>query len=392
MRFVHLADTHLGFRQYGLYEREADFYQVFEEAVAQIIRERPDFVVHSGDLFDFPKPQPRALWVAQRCFARLREKGIPVYAITGNHDTLMRRGSLPPQVLYDEFNVKIITEENPFYLHKGVFVGGSPYISKFYSTSLKETLNILSEKAKKHQKSILLLHQGIEKYLPFDFELKLEEIPANFNYYAMGHIHSRIVRNFGNGKLAYPGSTELWSISEYEDAVKNGKGFFVVDISGDEPDVQPVTIPLARDIIREKIRGSEALEKIGDIKKRISSLRKKPLLYLELDGEGYERPAVQQRLASELSELALSLRISYISEKIIERKSSLDKAIDIAGMIGEALEDREKARLANLLFAALSEGNDEKAVEEAEKYFECMKSGGKESEGKKSGGKESDGK
>lgn len=50
MKFAHLSDTHLGYRQYGLIEREDDFYNVFNEIVDKIIDERVDFVIHSGDL------------------------------------------------------------------------------------------------------------------------------------------------------------------------------------------------------------------------------------------------------------------------------------------------------------------------------------------------------
>ena len=36
MKFAHLADTHLGYRQYGLFEREKDFYEVFEKVIDKI--------------------------------------------------------------------------------------------------------------------------------------------------------------------------------------------------------------------------------------------------------------------------------------------------------------------------------------------------------------------
>ena len=45
MKFAHLADTHLGYRQYGLFEREKDFYEVFEKVIDKIIEENVDFVV-----------------------------------------------------------------------------------------------------------------------------------------------------------------------------------------------------------------------------------------------------------------------------------------------------------------------------------------------------------
>ena len=40
MKFAHLADTHLGYRQFGLIEREKDFYEVFEKVIDKIGEQR----------------------------------------------------------------------------------------------------------------------------------------------------------------------------------------------------------------------------------------------------------------------------------------------------------------------------------------------------------------
>ena len=52
VRIAHLADTHLGHKQYNLEERENDIYDVLEEIGEIILEEKLDIVIHSGDLFD----------------------------------------------------------------------------------------------------------------------------------------------------------------------------------------------------------------------------------------------------------------------------------------------------------------------------------------------------
>ena len=69
MRFLHLADTHLGFRQFagrldpvrGINQREADVYRAWHHAVGYRGGVGVDAVVHAGDLFDGPRPTPRAM-------------------------------------------------------------------------------------------------------------------------------------------------------------------------------------------------------------------------------------------------------------------------------------------------------------------------------------------
>ncbi|MBN2330526.1 MAG: DNA repair exonuclease [Candidatus Aenigmarchaeota archaeon] len=369
MRFAHLADTHLGFRQYGLHERELDFYHAFEQIVMRIVEERPDFVIHSGDLFDFPRPQPRALWVASRCFSKLKEKGIPVYAITGNHDMIMQRGAMPPHVLFGELGMRMITEDEPFFVHRGVFIGGTPYTSKYFSPRLIETMSILSKSAAKHKKSVLVMHQGIDRFLPQMHEIRLEDIPKNFDYYAFGHVHSRIQHPFGKGRLAYAGSTELWSLNEYDDYRKNGKGFFMVDLDGDEPDVQPVDIQLSREIIKQRLHADSLDESLSRLRSMISGMGSKPLAFLEVDSGGYDRKTLHDKLLEQLSELVLSLRVSYKAEADLEAERVLTRTFDIPEMIRRSVKDSKKANLAIQLFRALSSGEDDEALRIAEDFY-----------------------
>jgi DNA repair protein SbcD/Mre11 len=93
VRIVHLADTHLGFRQFhrtddrGRNIRELDVYGAFDAAVERAIELRPAAVIHAGDLFDSYHPSSAALAVALDGIARLSEAGIPFVVIAGNHST-----------------------------------------------------------------------------------------------------------------------------------------------------------------------------------------------------------------------------------------------------------------------------------------------------------------
>ena len=93
MRLVHLADLHLGFRQYqrltpaGVNQREADVARAFVRAVDQTIALRPDLVVIAGDVFHTVRPSNPAILHAFRQFTRLR-LALPqadVVMVAGNH-------------------------------------------------------------------------------------------------------------------------------------------------------------------------------------------------------------------------------------------------------------------------------------------------------------------
>ncbi|HEU5304132.1 MAG TPA: metallophosphoesterase, partial [Gemmatimonadales bacterium] len=119
MKLAHIADPHLGIRQYhrqtsaGINQREADIAQAFRAAIDGVIAARPDAVVVAGDLFHSVRPTNSAIVFAFRQFQRLRDAlpHVPVVLIAGNHDTprSVETGSILR--LFEELGVDVATEE-----------------------------------------------------------------------------------------------------------------------------------------------------------------------------------------------------------------------------------------------------------------------------------------
>src|SRR5437870_12943405 len=95
VKLAHLADLHLGFRQYdrqtprGGNQREADVAEAFRRAVDDLLVQRPELVLLAGDAFHSVRPtNPAILFLFQQLHrppAGLPES--PVVLIAGNHDT-----------------------------------------------------------------------------------------------------------------------------------------------------------------------------------------------------------------------------------------------------------------------------------------------------------------
>ena len=98
MRFIHISDSHLGasglsrrLSPSGYNQREEDICNSFQAAVDQIIELKPDFVLHTGDLFHTVRPTNRIINFAIRQILRVVNLEIPMVIISGNHDTPKQR-------------------------------------------------------------------------------------------------------------------------------------------------------------------------------------------------------------------------------------------------------------------------------------------------------------
>ena len=373
MKFAHLADTHLGYRQFGLYEREKDFYEVFEKIIDRIIEEKVDFVIHSGDLFDNSRPSPLALLTFQKCLIKLKNANIPVYAIAGNHDSVLRKGAIPPQVLFKKFGLKVISPINTNYMYEDIFIAGLPYYSSSQYKNLKNKLSELSKKAANHEKSILVLHQGIDKYFNLQYELEIGDVPDNFTYYAMGHLHNFINDDFGKGKLVYPGSSEIWKTTELSDYRKNGKGFVIVDLDGKKPSVERIKIDLPREFIERTLDYDKLGSETDALKQTIKDFDKKPILNLTVNNVTSASTA-HEFITNELDDFALMIRPKFK----VPGEESIDLIIDKENALGpievlssrlEKYDDEEITKFATELYNLLSKDKSEDARELMDEFY-----------------------
>jgi exonuclease SbcD len=85
-RFLHMADCHLGYRQYNLKERFNDFGRAFHHVINVAIEQKVDFVLLAGDLFHKRAIDALTLNQAIHALERLRDARIPCIAVQGNHE------------------------------------------------------------------------------------------------------------------------------------------------------------------------------------------------------------------------------------------------------------------------------------------------------------------
>src|SRR5438105_10193970 len=87
IKFLHLSDVHLGCRRYNLEERTKDFFRSWHDVIVRhALPNRVDFVLIAGDFFDRRNIDPQTMNHALAGLQLLKDAGIPVVAIEGNHD------------------------------------------------------------------------------------------------------------------------------------------------------------------------------------------------------------------------------------------------------------------------------------------------------------------
>ncbi len=241
MKIFHIADTHLGFSAYnkldpefGLNQREVDFYNAFENFVDITLEQRPDLILHAGDLFDSVRPTNRAISFALEQLIRLSEAKIPIVLIAGNHETPRLRETGSVFRLFEHL-------DQVFPIYKGRYesvelptldlkVHCVPHCMD--AEILQESLeNLMPDSNVKY--NIAMLHAavvGINAFRSSEFneqDVASGYLKPVFDYIALGHYHEfiKVEEN-----AYYSGSTE--HINFLEAGHKN-KGF--IELNFEDP-------------------------------------------------------------------------------------------------------------------------------------------------------------
>ncbi|HEX4204463.1 MAG TPA: exonuclease SbcCD subunit D [Ktedonobacteraceae bacterium] len=257
--FMHIADVHLGYEQYGVRERFNDFSRAFWDIIDEALRRNVDFLVIAGDLFNKRAIDAQTLIHAIEGLKKLKERAIPVLAIEGNHDRSYYRDGLSwlQFLCYQDY----ITLLNPI-MHNGapeltpwqpstmrgayvnllaghLRVYGLPWQGAAIGHSMEGMVQALAatreqEAASGVEYRLLAMHTGIDGQVPrlqgLPTRGQFEALHPYIDYLALGHVHKPYEFD---GWIYNPGSTETCSAEESQ---WDDRGYYYVEIDTEQPE------------------------------------------------------------------------------------------------------------------------------------------------------------
>lgn len=272
MKFLHLADLHLGKRVNGFSMLE-DQAHILRQILAILDDEQPDGVLIAGDVYDKSVPSVEAVELLDGFLTELRTRGVQVLLISGNHDSPERLafggrvmdscgihispvydGALAPVTLHDAFG--------PVHVWLLPFVKPAHVRRWFPDADIESYTDAVAE-AVAHMdidtaaRNVLVTHQfvtggtrsGSEELSVGGTDNVDSGVFAPFDYVALGHLHG--AQHIGRETIRYAGSPLKYSFSE----ARQHKSVTVVTL-GEKGDVQVRTVALTPLRELREIRGS----------------------------------------------------------------------------------------------------------------------------------------
>jgi len=197
VKFIHAADIHLDSPLHGLErydgspvdEIRSATRRAFDNLIELAIDEEVDFVLLAGDIYDGDwKDYNTGLYFVER-MVRLREAGIRVFIVAGNHDAasqITKHLRLPE-------NVKMFATNKPERTvldDLGVAICGQGFANR----AVTEDLSLAYHQGDPQLFNIGLLHTcldgkpGHESYAPCTVDGLRSK---GYQYWALGHVHKR---------------------------------------------------------------------------------------------------------------------------------------------------------------------------------------------------------
>lgn len=293
VKFIHAADLHLDspFKSRSKMPPNildilmTSTYKSVTRMIDFAIHEQVDFILIAGDIFDQSNRSLKSEIFLKKEFNRLKEKGIFVYMIHGNHDPISSgfKTTWPDNVSVFKENVEsyemMSSNGERIYLH-----GFSYLLDESYENKLDEYPTNTDNRGI----HIGLLH-GTYASTKYDAkrytEFNLESLNSKlYHYWALGHIHVRSELS-DLPQIHYPGNIQGRHKNETGD-----KGFLLVQ--GDDISLSTEFVPVQEVIFEnfeldaKSLRKEDLYQQIVEFKQSIRETSKHIInLKVHYDGE-----------------------------------------------------------------------------------------------------------
>lgn len=272
MRFLHLSDLHLGKRvnEFSMLEDQA---YILKEILNIIDEQKVEAVLIAGDIYDKVIPSAEAVRLLDDFLTRLAARELPVFLISGNHDSAERVafGSrlmssrqiyLSPVFESDVEPITISDRYGEIHIYMLPFVKPS-LVKRVYPEEEIITYQDAVNAAVQHmqidtdKRNVLLAHQFVTGAARCDSEELsvggVDDVDASvfdgFDYVALGHLHGP--QKIGKETVRYSGTPLKYSFSE----ANQKKAAVIVDVE-EKGKINIQQIPLVPKHDMREIRGT----------------------------------------------------------------------------------------------------------------------------------------
>lgn len=239
MRFLHIADLHLGKQLYELPLIEED-QPFWVNSFLQLARDKkPDAVVIAGDVYDRTAPSNEAVMLLDRLVSVLAEMNIPVMLVAGNHDSGQKlsfagdvlssggihisgliKKDIPKVTLTDEFG-KVNFYLVPYIFPSAVSDALGDKDIRSYDEAFRKLLD--AQNIDYSERNVIVAHQNVTAFGIEPERGGSESMIGGvggidysafegFEYAALGHIHK--AQKIGCEHIRYAGSPLCYHFEE----------------------------------------------------------------------------------------------------------------------------------------------------------------------------------
>ncbi len=332
---MHISDVHLGCTRYHLKESQRDFFDAWIDVLRKYaIDEKVDFVIMCGDFFHKRSVPPETMNYAFAGLTMLKDAGIPVVSIEGNHDQKYNDNDyswlrslanwnllylLEPKITEGKMAYEPWDDDKKrggFLDLGGARIFGSDWFGASANKAIPKLTDAIEENMREGAFHILMLHTDVEGHqthpIPALTIENLKKLKSVTNYVGLGHTHKCYeIENWAFN----PGSLEITSIDEFKEI----RGAWLVEVD----EQHNVKANHVRDYTQRPFqRLSFDVDGYSDTKKLTKDILERVTKEAKIP-EGDKKPILEITLRGHLGFPNSSLELDKIRRKAQEKTDAL---------------------------------------------------------------------